>query len=49
MTVRFTRVKRFFEGATSVVATASGDARGHLRGKDFMLIDLTGSARRYQV
>ena len=40
-------IKRFFEGTASVVATPSGDARGHVYGKDFMKHDLTGSARFY--
>ena len=40
-------IKRFFEGTASVVATPSGDARGHVRRNDFMTHDLTGSARFY--
>jgi hypothetical protein len=44
MTVRvFPMIKRFFEGTAGVVATPSGDARGHLRRKDFMIHDLTGT------
>ena len=43
------KLMRFFEGAASVVATPSGDARGHVRGRDFMLHDLTGSARHYLI
>ncbi len=49
MTDRISRLKRFFEGTASVVASPMGDARSHLRGKDFMRIDLTGSARSYRV
>ena len=41
------KLMRFFEGATSAVATPSGDARGHVRRADFMSHDLTGSARQY--
>lgn len=41
------KVKRFFEGTASVVASPSGDARGHVYSKDFMRYDLTGSARYY--
>jgi hypothetical protein len=40
-------IKRFFEGAASVVANPLGDVRGHLDRKDFMKCDLTGSARFY--
>ena len=43
------KLMRFFEGAASVVATPSGDARGHVRGHDFMFYDLTGSARHYLI
>ena len=39
----------FFEGAASVVAAPSGGARGHVRGRDFMPYDLTGSARHYLI
>lgn len=47
MTDGFAKIKRFFEGTASIVATPSGDARGHVRVKDFMTSDLTGSARFY--
>jgi hypothetical protein len=48
MTVGFLpTIKRFFAGTVSVVATHSGDARGHVRHGDFMTQDLTGSARFY--
>ena len=40
-------LKRLIEGKTGDAANASGSARTHLRAKDFMYQDLTGSARRY--
>ena len=40
-------IKRFFEGSTSVAASPSGEAHGISGRKDFMLSDLTGSARYY--
>lgn len=43
----FPSIKRFFEGTGSIVATPSGDARGHVRTKDFMRCDLTGSRLHY--
>ena len=48
MTVRvLPTIKRFFEGTTNVIFAPSGGARGHLRVKDFMSQDLTGSAWFY--
>ena len=48
MTVKFLpTIKRFFEGTASVIASTSGDPRGHVRRNDFMTHDLTGSARFY--
>ena len=48
MTVQFLpTIKRFFEGTASVIASPSGDQRGHVRRNDFMTHDLTGSARFY--
>ena len=48
MTVRFLpTIKRFFEGASSVVFPASGTQREVRRAKDFMNEDLTGSSGLY--
>ncbi|HZL63747.1 MAG TPA: hypothetical protein VFD50_02205 [Thermoleophilia bacterium] len=40
-------IKRFFEGAASVVASPLGDALDRQNRKDFMANDLTGTARFY--
>jgi hypothetical protein len=45
MTNIATIIKRFFEGTGHVVSTPSGDARGHVREKDFMTQDLTAGTR----
>lgn len=48
MTVRFLpAMKRFVEGASSVVFPASGYSREVRRPRDFMNQDLTGSDRLY--
>jgi hypothetical protein len=48
MTVRvLPTIKRLFESTAGAVLAPSGPARGHLRAKDFMTQDLTGSARFY--
>ena len=48
MTVRvLPTIKRFFEGTSNVIFAPSGSTRDHLRAKDFMNQDLTGSARFY--
>jgi hypothetical protein len=41
------RIKRFLEGKTGVLASTHGDARGRLNRSDFMMSDLTGTARFY--
>ncbi len=39
-------IKRLVEAAVSAVTTPSPGTRGHLRGRDFMLDDLTHGADR---
>ena len=39
-------IKRFVEVAVSTVTTPAPGTRGHLRGRDFMLDDLTYGADR---
>jgi hypothetical protein len=39
-------IKRLLEGAVSTVTTPAPGTRGHLRGRDFMLDDLTHGADR---
>ena len=48
MTVRvLPTIKRFFEGSANVVFAPASDPSARRRAKDFMIQDLTGSARFY--